>query len=217
MAEFLKQKADYFWDKQMCRVAKRVGKLLVNTPITPNMITISNLLIVFPLTCLFSYLKIYWMIALLVNIYIFFDDLDGGLARLKELFSRYGAKLDVVADYLMYSVGYIFVAISFETNIKIIIFSILAQWLYAILTTVYIAPSIRKLSNFRKTKLKVYLWEECGLILGMDVSMQSLLITIFSWFSIRKHVFLICGILWCVDLIYRMLELWILNNTREQS
>lgn len=214
MADFKKRKAYYFWDKQILRVALPMGDILAKTFVTPNMVTLTNLIIVFPLICLSAYLKSYISIAILLNVYIMLDFLDGGLARKKEMFSKYGAILDEVTDYLMYSVGYIVVAYSMETPWQFIVFSMVGQWLYAVITTIYIAPMIRKLDEFNKTKIKLFFENKLHLILGMDVSMESLLITICIWFPCRKYIFLICGIFWTIDLIYRLLELHILNRVK---
>ena len=216
MADYKKRKAYYFGDKQICNFSIFIGKMLAKTPITPNMVTMFNMLVVFPLICVASALRYKLAIMILLNLYILFDFLDGGLARMKEMYSKYGAILDIIADYLMYSIGYIFVAVALDTNIKIIIFSTIMQWTYALVTTIYIAPTIKKLNNFKKTKLKKFFEDKLGLVLGMDVSLQSLLISILMWFDFRKYVFLICGIFWCIDLIYRLLELWILNDVEEE-
>ena len=217
MADFRKRKAYYFWDKQIVKIATPLGKLLVNTPITPNMVTLLNLILIFPLVCLAAWFKNYIGIAILVNVYIILDFLDGGLARMKEMFSKYGAVLDTITDYLMYSVGYIFIAYAIDTHWYFIVFSMVAQWLYAIVTTVYIAPKIRKLDTFNKTKIKLFFENKLHIILGMDVSMESLLISVTIWFSFRKYLFFVCGIFWIIDLVFRLLELHILNNTKNRN
>lgn len=210
--KFYKRPAYYFWDKQVSKVGKPVAYMLVNTKVTPNMLTIFNFIVIFPLICLVSHLKMTFLVVILLNLYLELDIMDGGLARLKDMHSSFGAKLDIVSDYFMYLIGFIFIAVFMDTSLAHIIFSLTAQWLYALITTIYIAPMIRKLKTFKKTKIKIYFEEQLHWLFGMAVSTQILLISIFVFTPWKRYVFAFCGVLWLFDLVFRLLELHVLNS-----
>ena len=79
-------------------------KLLLKTPITPNMITIMGLLV--SLVAGYAYSRgryiDFVLGAIIAFISMLFDHLDGCIARVKSLESDFGAYFDTVCDYVFY-------------------------------------------------------------------------------------------------------------------
>ena len=80
----------------------RLTPILLKTPITPNQITTISLLL--GLICAVCFTQGNWIAGvigglLLVASYTF-DNCDGEIARLKNMSSEFGAKLDDMSDFL---------------------------------------------------------------------------------------------------------------------
>lgn len=212
MNEFvMKREVNYWWERTLVIMGKPLIMFLVNTSITPNMITLCNMLIVIPMVCIASWKQKFYVLALLVQLYMFFDILDGNLARNKNMKTELGRKLDIWSDTLFYTVGYFFIGLGLQEPIWTILFFILIQQVYGGVATYYIVPNIRKLDKFEHTKLK-NIFIQKGILFGMDISLETLITSVLLLFPIRKIIFIICPILWSIDLIYRLYELKWLNR-----
>ena len=190
---------------------KPLIKYLVRTPITPNMVTFFNLFVIFPMFCLANLKKMYLLVAVLVQLYMFFDVVDGNLARNKNMKSELGRRLDIIADTIFYTLGVFVMGLSMDLELWKVCILIVVQQVYGCIATYYIVPKIRKLSNFRHTNLKQFFISH-DILFGMDASLECLIFTVFLPFSIRKVIFIVCPIMWIVDLIYRLYELEYINK-----
>ena len=99
--------------------AQWIAKSIRNTPLTPNIISITNILffaVVFVILIFQgSYLSMI-LLAISVQIYHILDIVDGYLARLKNMKSHYGAWIDAVGDKFIFQL--IFISISVSLFIK---------------------------------------------------------------------------------------------------
>lgn len=209
--KFYKRQAVYFWDKIGLEIIRPITYGVSKTAITPNCITLVNFIVIFPATCVAAMMKKHIIMVILLQIYMLLDNMDGGLARLKNMCSELGRKLDIISDYAMYSVGMILIAHSLGTRMGIILFEQVAQWGYAFIATKFISPSIRKLEHFNKTKIKAFFENRLHLLFGMDLGVQACLILFFGLTEIGQYIFAICGILWTLDCVFRCCELYFLN------
>lgn len=210
MSEFvMKRKENYWWERRLVLFGKPLIMFLVHTPITPNIITLFNLIIIFPVVCFWAVEKNFYMLALFVQVYMFFDILDGNLARNKNMKSELGRKLDIISDTLFYTIGYFFIGISIDIPVILVIVAILVQQIYGMVATYYIVPQIRRLQSFKHTRLKSYFCKK-GILFGMDASLETLITSVLLLLPIRGYIFIVCPVLWLVDLIYRLYELkWV--------
>src|SRR5690625_3683781 len=80
------------------------------TSITPNMITIFNVFFSILLYYL-AFMNQFLLLAIGIHFYLFFDVLDGNLARYKNMQSDFGAKLDSISDRVFYTLIFIFIGI----------------------------------------------------------------------------------------------------------
>lgn len=191
-------------------------RLLMRTPITPNMITLVNLLGVFPSICFSGFGKHFLALAILVQFHMFIDTIDGNLARNKNMLSERGKKLDYLADTLFDTVGKIAIGIAIDTPVWLVLLAIAVQQGYGAIATHYIVPKIRSTENFKRTALKQFFWER-GILFGMDTSMECLTISLMMLFPIRKYIFIACPLLWIIDLCYRLYELKWVNRGNKTS
>lgn len=205
----LKKKVNYWWYATLLPIEKKIVKWIMKTSITPNMITLFNLMVIFPLVGFTAYKKYYILIALLVQIYMFLDNVDGDLARNKHMQSELGAKLDVITDTIFFTFGYLFIGLSVELPIYVIIIAIMIQHIYGIVATYYIVPKIRNIKNFEHTKIKKYFAKK-NIMFGMDTTLEMLITSVLLLMPIRRFVFIVCPVLWVMDMFYRIYELnWI--------
>ena len=162
-----------------------------------------------PLICLMAWEKSFFALALMVQIYMFLDIVDGNLARNKHMQSELGKKLDVISDTLFYTVGYFFIGLGVEAPIGVVLMAILVQHFYGMIATYYIVPKIRKLEVFKHTRLKKFFIDR-DILFGMDASLETLITSVLLLTSIRKYIYIVCPVLWMLDLIYRLYELnWV--------
>ena len=123
-----------------------------------------------------SYLQKFSIVALLIQIYLFLDILDGNLARYKNMKSALGAKLDSINDKTFYTL--LFVFIGYKTVPLSLIFGVvLLINLYGIIATYYIVPRLRKLTRVERRGLKKYFMDR-GFIIGMDLGTIDILTTV---------------------------------------
>lgn len=84
--------AEYFYT---VKVVNPLLPVITKTFITPNMVTLCNSFLAM-FIFYFSYLQKFCLVALLIQVYLFLDILDGNLARYKNMKSALGAKLDSI-------------------------------------------------------------------------------------------------------------------------
>lgn len=100
MSEFImKRKDNYWWEVTLVKLGKPFIIFLTHTSVTPNMITLINLIIMLPLICLMAWEKSFFALALMVQIYMFLDIVDGNLARNKHMQSELGEKIGCYFRY----------------------------------------------------------------------------------------------------------------------
>lgn len=207
-----KRDVNYASEALMVNISKPLVNMLKKSSITPNMITMFNMVVIFPsiiLVCLFDN---YILISVLIFLYALFDVIDGNLARNKGLCSNFGKILDNVSDTLFYTVGYFFIGMSIKLNLWAILGLILIQQIYGIVATFYIVPQMKDKKNFKHTKLKQW-FRDKGIIFGMDAVLQCIITVILLLCKLRRYIFLLCFILWLCDLVYRLYELiWYNRN-----
>jgi phosphatidylglycerophosphate synthase len=86
------------------RLSWRISLRLARTAITPNQVTLANTALGLLSAWMFSF-PAYWprlIAALMFLVSVTFDGVDGELARLKMIESRFGARLDVTTDNLVH-------------------------------------------------------------------------------------------------------------------
>lgn len=187
-------------------VVEPILPLIGKTSITPNFITISNILLSF-IIYYFAFKGNLTLVAILIQVYLFLDILDGNLARYKNMKSEIGAKLDFWSDRFFYNL--IFISIGYNrVNIYLLILIILCVNLYAIIPTHYIVPRLRKLKEIKRFGIKKTIMEK-GFIIGMDLGTVDLLLTFFLLTRLIsiELLFLVIIIGYIFDLFYRIIEL----------
>ena len=93
----LKRKHFYVLEKHYTDLAVRCLPTLAKTGLTPNQVTIANLingLVIMAAIAAHQYL----LAAILTQLYLFLDILDGNLARYREMSTRLGAILDKIGE-----------------------------------------------------------------------------------------------------------------------
>ena len=179
--------------------------LIGKTLITPNMITLGNMI----LTLLTYYLAIKGhliVVAVLIQVYLFLDVLDGNLARYKKMYSDLGKKLDCISDKLFYNL--IFIVIGYGRVPLGLLLAVLALVnLYAIIPTFYIVPHLRRLKVIKRGGPKKWMMDR-GYIIGMDLGTTDILMTVFLLIGQVHVLFIVLLIGYCFDLSYRLIELY---------
>lgn len=193
--------AEYFYTM---KVVNPLLPVLARTFITPNMVTIFNSFLALLIFYL-SYLQKFSIVALLIQIYLFLDILDGNLARYKNMKSALGAKLDSINDKIFYTLVFVFIGYKTVPLSLVLGVAILIN-LYGIIATYYIVPRLRKLTKVERRGLKKYFMDR-GFIIGMDLGTIDILTTVFLLLNLIKplYVVLILGLIF--DIVYRLGEL----------
>lgn len=209
----MKRNENYWWELTLVKIGKPLVLLLVATPITPNMVTLFNLIVIFPIICFLSWFKLPCLLAIFIQVYAFLDVIDGNLARNKNMKSEFGRKLDYISDTLFYTLGVFFIGFfCCEVPIWNVILLIVIHQVYGVIATYYIVPNIKRKDVFIHTKLKSFFMNK-GIIFGMDATLECFIMSVCLFFPFRRIIFLICPLLWSVDMIYRIYELKIVNRT----
>ncbi|WP_244834817.1 CDP-alcohol phosphatidyltransferase family protein [Clostridium sp. BJN0001] len=180
--------------------------LVAKTPIKPNYITISNILISVFIYYL-AFMNNLTIVAVLIQLYLFFDVLDGNLARYINARSKLGAKLDFWSDRFFYNL--IFISIGYgRVNILLLLAVVVCVNLYAIIPTYYIVPNLRKLKNIKRFGFKKYMMSK-GYIIGMDLGTVDFLLTFFLITRLISltNLFILITAGYIIDLMYRIIEL----------
>ncbi|MFW5675577.1 MAG: CDP-alcohol phosphatidyltransferase family protein [Acetivibrio ethanolgignens] len=191
-------------------------RLLIHSPITPNMITLINIVAVIPSICLTGVARQFFLLAILVQLHMFIDTIDGNLARNKNMLSERGKKLDYAADTLFDTIGKLAIGMALDTPVWLILAAIAVQQGYGVIATYYIVPDIRKRKDFKRTRIKQFFWDK-GILFGMDTSMECLVISVLLLLPIRDYIFVVCPLLWIADLCYRLYELKWINRKKKRE
>lgn len=208
----MKRKDNYWWERTLVMMGKPLIMLLVESSITPNMVTMVNLIINIPLIIFCAWNKSFYILAMLIQLYMFLDIVDGNLARNKHMQSELGRRLDIFSDTIFYIVCFFFVGLGLDISIYSIVIFILVQQIYGLTATYYIVPKLKRLSRFEHTKIKKFFINK-DILFGMDASLETLITSILLLLPIRRIIFIICPLLWAIDLIYRLYELnWVNRN-----
>ena len=194
--------AEYFYTT---KIVEPLLPIISKTPITPNMVTIFNSFIAMFIFYL-AYNQKYIGVAILIQIYLFLDILDGNLARYKNMKSDLGAKLDNINDRVFYTLIFVFIGIG-EVLLYLIISMVFLINLYAILATFYIVPRLRQLETIERRGIKKYFMER-GFIIGMDLGTVDILTTIFLLLGKIHILYMILIVGFVLDIIMRLTELW---------
>ena len=205
MATQLKRKHFYLLEKHYTDVAVWTLPWMAKIGITPNQVTIVNLLNGFLIFGLITFHQ-YVPAAILIQLYLFLDILDGNLARYRELSTKLGAVLDHVGDRLFYNGVIIALGLATPAPWIWILLFLVAHNLHSLAATYYIVPAIRNMHTFQRFGLKKALMDR-GYILGMDLSTQDLVLTALIATPWRIWIIPIVTVLYLADLIYRLIEL----------
>lgn len=187
-----------------CELVEPILPVISKTFITPNMITIANIIFSFILFYK-AYNESYIFCAIGIQIYLFLDVLDGNLARYKNMKSKLGAKLDYWCDTFFYNLIFIFLGINHVSWILILSVILLVN-LYGIIATYYIVPRLRKLKIINRTGIKKYFMDR-GYIIGMDLGTLDIIMSICLIFSAVKPMFCIIILGYILDILFRLMEL----------
>jgi len=104
--ELYKDQMDGGWD--------RVGRLVARTGLTPNAVTWLGMVLCTGNALWFCFHQNLWLFGLLVGLIELLDNVDGAVARVTGLSSRYGAYLDATTD--RYKDSLILLAIAYVTG-----------------------------------------------------------------------------------------------------
>jgi len=102
-----------------------IVKLLVNTSITPNMVSYFNIGIAF-IAPIFFLTNHYFVGILFLFLSVVFDSVDGTLARIKKIFSPYGSFLDYLGSKILVP----FTLIAIGINEDLFLISLIPAFLY---------------------------------------------------------------------------------------
>lgn len=204
------RKVCYFWEYTFVKLLIPIILFLVDTPITPNMVTFFNCLVIVPLFIFGCVMKWYMVIPFVLILYLCFDIIDGNLARNKNMCSLIGAKVDVISDMFLYIIGFGIMGWFIGAPVYSIVGYVVIYLSYASIATYYIVPNIRKNPRFQNTRIKTFFMKK-GIILGMDIGFQDVITAVLLFTSIREYILLILSLLWFIDLLYRLYELKIYN------
>lgn len=205
MGTVLKRDHFYLMEGLYTRFIVKLLPYVGKTFLTPNILTSLNIINSVIIFLSIWYGK-YFLAAILVQLYLFLDILDGNLARYQGKSTRIGAILDKISDRLFYNGVIIVLGLKIEINILWILAYLVIHNLYGIIATFYIVPHIRKMDSFRRDKVKQYFMDK-GIILGMDLSSQDLITSVLILTPYKEWIIYLSTCLYGIDLIYRLIEL----------
>ncbi|MBY6916655.1 CDP-alcohol phosphatidyltransferase family protein [Clostridium botulinum] len=185
-------------------IIKHIINIIARTPVTPNMVTMFNMLLSF-YTLYLAYNKHFIAVAIFIQVYTFLDNLDGILARYKNMKSKLGAELDVISDTIFYNGIFILVGVRL-VNVYWIISLVLIFNFYGVVATYYIVPRLKKLRSIKRGNIKQF-FLDCGYIVGMNTDTAGIIMFIFLLIGKIKLMYIIIISLFIFDMIYRMIEL----------
>lgn len=205
MISFINRKQMYLFERLYRYISIPLVKKLSETKISPNMITIFNFIVAIINSYLLIINKFNVISAILILVYYFLDVVDGNLARCTGKTSTLGKNLDAVGDHIFYNIFLILIGAN-KVSLTILVIVLLLHNFYSIITTFYIAPSVRKISDFKRGKLKKYLMDN-GIILGVDLSLIGILLVIALISKAYVVIYSVIISLYIIDTIYRLVEL----------
>lgn len=187
------------------KVVEPILPLIGKTFITPNMVTCANILLSFFIFYL-AYESHYILCAFGIQLYLFFDILDGNLARYKNMRSKLGANLDILCDNIFYNLIFIALGLN-KINILYAVAALILMNLYGIIATHYIVPRLRKLKEIKRSGIKKYFMDR-GYIIGMDLGTLDIIMTAFLLLGhALKPMFITIIAGYIIDIFFRILEL----------
>jgi len=202
---FVKRPHYYWIEKIYTDIAALMLPILDKTFITPNMITILNII-----NSIFIYIILwdekYTLTAVMIQIYLFLDILDGNLARYKNMCSKLGKVLDQINDRTFYNLFYIILGIRIGIHWIWIATYLIIYNMYAIIATFYIVPQIKKIKDYKRKGIKKILMDK-GILLGMEVGMGDVMTSVLLLTHYKEWIFYSIPILYFLDLLYRLNEL----------
>ena len=201
----LKRKHFYILERLYTLLAVQTLPAFARLRVTPNQVTITNLLnglLIFALIATGHFLAA----AVLIQLYLFLDILDGNLARYRNMASKLGAVLDNFGDRFFYNGVMIVIGATTGNSWMCILTFLLAHNLHAAAATFVIVPAIRQNPAFRRFAFKQALMDR-GHIFGMDLSSQDLIATLLLPTPWRIWIVPACALLYAADLLFRLAEL----------
>ena len=201
----LKRKHFYFLERLYTLLAVQTLPAFARLRVTPNQVTLANLLnglAIFALIATGQFLAA----ALLIQLYLFLDILDGNLARYRNMTSRLGAVLDNFGDRFFYNGVMLVIGWTTGNSWLWILAFLLAHNLHAAAATFVIVPAIKRNPGFRRFAFKQALMDR-GHIFGMDLSSQDLIMSLLLPTPWRIWIVPACALLYAADLFFRLAEL----------
>jgi len=206
--QFSLKRREFYWAERIyTNLVVKLLPFLDRTFLTPNMVTVSNIINAV-IACFLIWGEHHKTAALLVQVYLFLDILDGNLARYKNLCTPWGKILDQISDRFFYNIFFVVLAIKLGMDWYWLLFYLLVHNVYGIVATFIIVPQIRRLKEFKRWGIKKYLMER-GIILGMDLSTQSVITTVLLFTPFKEWIIYSITLLYALDLLYRLIELGI--------
>lgn len=208
-AERLESKDTYYITEYIWRVlivSKLILPLLIRTNIKPNHITIFAMLCVAS-SFILLYLGHNILSGILFLIYSIADHTDGMLARLRDQSTKLGYWLDYICDYTAWFGLIILATYIYHLSIFCASFVAFALLFHQQFCKHFIHAKLKKLNKIYRFGLKKYLLER-GILLGIDVSLLAIILSI-SIFSLKFELcFYTLGIIYFIDILYRIIELY---------
>jgi len=142
MRTFVLKRKEFYWlEKIYTDLVVVILPFVGQTFLTPNIITIFNM-INSVIACGMVWLGKPMIAAVLVQLYLFLDILDGNLARYQNSTSALGKVLDQISDRLFYNLFYVILSlklrinwVDFDINLPIEKSELLGNWRALILKT----------------------------------------------------------------------------------
>lgn len=181
----------------------RITYLFARIGIAPNFVTYIGT--IFSVACIwFFYHEQYAASFLSYAIRLILDYTDGSLARYTKTFSNFGAKLDLICDYIFYVPFWIVVCFKLEI-LTFILQLLLAASIYVIVIDYFVEPRLKTLS--RRASLKQFFINK-GIILGFSpFGILELWSIVFFAINIPTEYYTILPLLVSADLLYRVYEI----------
>lgn len=192
--------AEFFFNKY---ISGPMLQYISKTSITPNMITTTNFIVSF-FTLYSAYKKEYTTVAFLMIFYQFCDNLDGNLARYKNLTSELGARLDKISDFIFYNLIFVCLGIN-NISVNLIILLVFLINFYGVIATYYIVPKMKKIKFMKRFGIKKFFYNK-GFILGFDIGTMNIVSSIFLLCQYIKLMYIVLIILLLFDITYRIIE-----------
>ncbi|MBZ7954638.1 CDP-alcohol phosphatidyltransferase family protein [Campylobacter sp. W0018] len=215
--ERLENKRSYYISEYIIRVLIIQKFILLplakKTNIKPNQVTITAGIFAFlSLIALYHHYAI--LAGILYFVYHFLDNIDGMLARYKNLSSKLGHLLDNTVDILSFNGAFIVVYLAYQISIFPILFVIFAMNLHAIICSRIIVKKLRTLKTIKRYGIKKFFLDR-GFILGIDATLLCTLIILSFMSECFSFFFYLIGLIYLFDLFYRSVELY--RNLKENN